>query len=121
MGFTKLHPQEESIRIPAIFHWPGVIPETGNSDNMFSLVDLQSTVLGLIGLEKPPYDQGTDYSPLIKGEEFETPEYVLLEISGCPHNNLLHHDWRGIVSRDWKYAMYETREEMLFDPCQRSL
>jgi arylsulfatase A-like enzyme len=115
MGFTKLHPQEESISIPAIFHWPGVIPETGNNDNMFSLVDLQATVLGLVGQEKPSCDQGTDYSPELMGRGFDAPEYVLLEMSGPPHNNLMHTEWRGITSKEWKYAMYENRDEVLFD------
>lgn len=116
MRFTKLQPHEESIRIPAIFHWPGMIPPTGNDDdNMFSLVDLQATVLGLIGQEKPSYDQGTDFSPAIMGRDFDAPEYVLIEITGCPHNNLIHTDWRGITSKDWKYAMYENRDEVLFD------
>ena len=114
-GTTKIHPHEESTRIPAIFYWPENIPETGTVDALFSLVDLQATVLGLISREQPSYDQGVDFSPLIMGRDFASPEKVLLEMTGCPHHSINYVDWRGIVTRNWKYAMYETKEELLLN------
>ena len=59
---TKEHPHEESVRIPAIFHWPGHIHE-----GMFSLVDLLATTLELVGSAVPVWSQGRDFSPDASG------------------------------------------------------
>jgi arylsulfatase A-like enzyme len=113
---TKEHPQEESVRIPAIFHHPGGIPARGLSDGLFSLVDLLATTIGYIGGEAPPWSQGTDFSPLLRGAtDFVPPEDVLLEMVGSPRWCLGMPDWRGLVNDRWKYAFYENRVEFLYD------
>jgi arylsulfatase A-like enzyme len=111
----KENPHEESVRIPAIFHWPGHIPAQGQRPELFSLVDLFATTLSLVGIEVPAYNQGRDFSPALRGEAFEGPEAVLLEMAGNPRWNLDFLDWRGLVTERWKYAFYETGHELLFD------
>jgi len=117
----KENPHEQSVRVPAIFHWPGHIPAQGTANpGLFSLVDLFPTTLGLLGLDVPPYSQGADFSAAIKGnkdvaEGFEGPDAVLLEMSGNPRWTLDFLDWRGLVTERWKYAFYETGHEILFD------
>jgi arylsulfatase A-like enzyme len=119
----KVHPQEESVRIPAIFHGPESsqpgdpwhIPETGLRDEMFSLVDLLPTTLGLLGLDVPVHVQGRDFSPALRGESFVAPDDVLLEMQGVPRWGMDNTDWRGFVSERWKYAFYETGHEVLYD------
>ena len=113
---TKEHPHEESVRIPAIFHWPGHIPEGHTPEGMFSLVDLLATTLGLVGAEMPAWSQGQDFSPTLRGETgFTPPEEVFLEMVGSPRWRLSMPDWRGLVSERWKYAFVENRFELLFD------
>ena len=80
-----------------------------------SLVDLMATTLGLVGADLPPWNQGVDFSPLLRGEPFDRPQSVLLEVVGCPRASLNYMDWRGYVSEQWKYAYYESGLEMLFD------
>ena len=113
----KEHPHENSVRIPAIFHWPEQIPAQGRRDGLlFSLVDMLPTTLGLLGLEVPGHCQGSDFSDALRGEQaFSGPEAVLLEMSGVPRWTLDSLDWRGLVSSRWKYAFYETGHELLFD------
>ena len=113
----KENPHEQSVRVPAIFHWPGEIPAQGQRDGLlFSLVDLFPTTLGLLGLEVPSYNQGLDFSAAIRGDQdFTGPDAVLLEMSGNPRWNLDFLDWRGLVTQRWKYAFYETGHELLFD------
>lgn len=103
------------MRIPAIFHWPGHIPAQGSRDEMFSLVDLLPTTLGLAGLDVPPHVQGMDFAPALRDEEFAGPDAVLLEMCGNPRWRLGMRDWRGVVTREWKYAHIETGEEWLFN------
>jgi len=114
---TKEHCHEESVRIPAIFHRPGHIQARGLiDDGMFSLVDLLSTTLGLVGAEAPRWSQGRDFTPAIAGSgEFSPPTDVLLEMQGSPRWNLGMPDWRGLVNDRWKYAFLEDRSERMYD------
>lgn len=107
---------EESVRIPAIFHWPGRIPARGVVDEgLFSLVDLMPTTLGLVQATVPPHSQGADFSPLLRGEPFAGPDAVLLEMHNIPRWDLSFIDWRGLVSKKWKYVFCETGREGLWD------
>jgi arylsulfatase A-like enzyme len=81
----------------------------------FSLVDMQATVLGLAGVDKPPYDQGTDFSPALRGKETVDPDAVLLEMEGNPSWHLGMRDWRGLIYENWKYSIFEGGEEILYD------
>ncbi|MCB0063202.1 MAG: sulfatase-like hydrolase/transferase, partial [Caldilineaceae bacterium] len=116
----KEHPHEQSVRIPALFHWPGQILAQGTlGDQLFSLVDLLPTTLGLLDLDIPVYSQGTNFSAALRGDQsFRGPDAVLLEMSGSPRWNFDHLDWRGLVTARWKYAIYDTGHELLFDLAQ---
>ena len=81
---TKVEHHEESVRIWVIFHWPNHIPAQGLIPGLFSLIDLLPTMLGLVGAEIPVHSQGTDFSPALRGEAFEGPEVVLLEMVNNP-------------------------------------
>ncbi len=111
----KEHPHEESVRIPALFHAPGVIPPQGGLDGLFSLVDLAPTLLGLAGQPVPAWMQGRDFTPHLCGAPMSLPREVLLEMTGSPRWDLDFSDWRGFVDETTKYAFYETGVEMLFD------
>lgn len=58
------------IRVPGIFHWPGVISENQIETTPAGLTDILPTVCGLLNLEKPKgvHLDGSDLSPLLKGE-----------------------------------------------------
>jgi arylsulfatase A-like enzyme len=111
----KEYPHEESVRISAIFHWPGQIPAQGLRDDMFSLVDMLPTTLGLAGLPIPSYVQGRDFSTACRGQPFSGPSQILLEMSNNPRWSLEFLDWRAIVTERWKYAFFEAVHELLFD------
>ena len=115
---TKVAHHEESVRIPAIFHWPAGIPVQGTpnaSAKLFSLVDLFPTTLDLAGVGVPVRSQGTSFAAHLRGEECSGPEAVLLEMVNNPRWNLRFLDWRGLVTRRYKYAFCETGREELFD------
>lgn len=111
----KEYPHEESVRIPAIFHWPEQIPAQGLRGELFSLVDMLPTTLGLVGLPIPRYVQGRDFSVACRGQPFSGPAQVLLEMSNNPRWSLDFLDWRAIVTERWKYTYFETGHELLFD------
>jgi len=111
----KENPHQESVRVPAIFHWPNQIPAQGMRNELFSLVDMLPTTLGLLGMDMPSYLQGKDFSSALLNKPFVEPNHVLLEMCGNPRWNLDFLDWRGLVTNKWKYAYYETGHELLFD------
>lgn len=111
----KEYPHEESVRIPALFHWPEQIPAQGQREELFSLVDMLPTTLGLAGLPVPAHVQGQDFSPACRAKPFVAPSHVLLEMNNNPRWSLDFIDWRAVVSRRWKYVYYETGHELLFD------
>lgn len=115
MGTCKIHHFEESVRIPALFRWPGRIPAQGSVNGLFGLVDLQATVFGLIGVPQPAWNQGVDWSPRLRGEQMAEPRDLLLEMSGAPRWTPRFTDWRGLVSERWKYAYYDDGREFLHD------
>ncbi|MDF1860248.1 MAG: sulfatase-like hydrolase/transferase [Verrucomicrobiales bacterium] len=61
---------EGGIRVPGIFHWPGVIGEGVVATEPAGIVDILPTVCGLLGLEKPEgvHLDGSDLSAILKGE-----------------------------------------------------
>jgi arylsulfatase A-like enzyme len=119
LDVTKVHHHEESVRVPAVFHWPAAIPTSDPTRSphpgLFSLVDLFATTLELVGVEVPAYNQGTSFAPYLLGHDFTGPDAVLLEMVGSPRWVLRMLDWRGIVTDRHKYAYCETGREELFD------
>ena len=111
----KIYPYEESVRIPAIFRWPGVIPARGAAAGLFSLVDFAPTLLGLVDLPAPSWMQGHDWSSLLRGGADDGPAEVLLEMTGSPLWSPSYPNWRGLTDGRWKYAYYEHGLEQLFD------
>ena len=111
----KEYPHQESVRIPTIFHCPQHLPAQEGRIDLFSLVDMLPTTLGLLNLDIPTHIQGRDFSPAIRGESFKSPDAVLLEMCGNPRWSLDLLDWRGLVTEQWKYAYFETGHELLFD------
>jgi arylsulfatase A-like enzyme len=69
----------------------------------------------LAGVPVPAWNQGLDWSPHLRGEEFGLPTEVLIEMQGTPRWNPRFQDWRGLVTEHWKYAIYEDRRETLYD------
>ena len=84
-------------------------------NELFSLVDMLPTTLGLLDIDVPSHVQGVNFAPALRNEAFTSPEAVLLEMCGNPRWSLDFLDWRGLVTHRWKYAYYETGHELLFD------
>ncbi len=112
----KEHPHEESMRIPMIWHAPGLIRPRGVVDNeLISMVDMMPTTLGLAGVPVPDWCQGVDFSGYLRGEDFTGPEDVSLQMIVPPRVFVDEYAWRGLVTRRWKYAHYEDGRELLYD------
>ncbi|MCZ6835962.1 MAG: sulfatase-like hydrolase/transferase, partial [Planctomycetota bacterium] len=66
--FDKRWMYEESLRMPLIVRWPGVVEPGSESDLMVSNLDFGETFLDVAGLEIPDDMQGRSLVLLLKGE-----------------------------------------------------
>jgi arylsulfatase A-like enzyme len=60
---------EESLRMPLIVRWPGVVPLGSRSDALVQNLDLAQTFLDLAGVAAPSDMQGQSLAPLLYGEQ----------------------------------------------------
>ncbi len=73
---------EESIRIPMIFHAPGRWTHAVNTAQVASLIDLMPTLLCECDLACPPAAQGRDLTPILQGQSDAMSEtYSVIETS----------------------------------------
>ena len=114
---------EESIGVPLMIGWEGVI-EPSSQDILFSNVHLMPTLLGLLNLSIPDNIDGQDFSPLLYGESVQEPkvepirmmpmikrlsdeDYSEIEIIPLVPNTSPSWwgEWRGIRTTRYTYAV----------------
>jgi uncharacterized sulfatase len=96
---------EESIRVPLIIRWPGVVKPGAEIKETVSNIDTFATVLGMLGLA-PPRDwkpEGIDFSPLLRGQK--VPEREALFGQYDLHNGGLAY-MRMIRTSEWKLVRH---------------
>jgi arylsulfatase A-like enzyme len=111
----KRKPWEESIRVPGILRWPGIIPAGRTSDTLFSHVDFAPTLLSLCGIPVPKDMQGADLSRLARGESQAAPQEAFFQIFGPYQAGGVEHGWRAIRTERYLYARYAAGPWLLYD------
>jgi len=75
----KQRPWDESLRVPFLIQYPRVLGTDARSDELIiNSPDIMPTLLGLSGIDVPRTVQGTDYSPVLRGESSDRPEGALM-------------------------------------------
>lgn len=75
----KQRPWDESLRVPFLIEYPRVLGTDARSDELIiNSPDIMPTLLGLSGIAVPRTVQGTDYSPVLRGESNDRPEGALM-------------------------------------------
>ncbi len=120
--FRKTNPYQESIRIPFVIG--GELPryegrQNGRMPVVLNHVDIAPTTLGLCGLKKPDWMQGTDLSHhrLQKPAAGPEPDSAYLQqVIPTGHGNSINTPYRGVVTKDgWKYTCFEGRSWLMFN------
>jgi len=120
--FLKTSPWEEALRVPFIVG--GGVPHYGAIRKGRCLapvnhVDIGPTTLGLCGLDKPSWMQGTDWSgACLNGHQAPAePDSAFLQlVLPTRHGHSIDRPWRGVVTRDgWKYVVLEGQPWLLFN------
>jgi arylsulfatase A-like enzyme len=119
--FRKNSPWEESIRVP--FAIGGQLTyefHRGRNDLLINHVDIAPTTLGLGGINKPEWMQGTDFSGyrLPGRPRAAPPDSAFLQMPRADYQyaDCINRTWRGIVTADgWKYVCFEKMPWLLFN------
>ncbi len=108
---------EESVRVPLIVNWPGVIPAGQRSERVVSALDVAATLLDGIGAPALPNSPGRSLLPLIDGRE-NPPAWDDVAFSeyctdqfGPPEGA-----YQRMIRRDeWKLVYYHWQPPQLFN------
>lgn len=111
----KRKPWEESIRVPGIMRWPGMIPAGRKTEALVSHVDFAPTLLGLCGLGAPANMQGRNLSGVVVGKSEKEPDAAYFQIFGPSKEGNIAAGWRAIRTERYMYARYESGPWLLYD------
>ena len=101
---------EESLRMPLIIRYPGVVEAGSVNDAIVLNVDFAGTLLEISGLPVPKVMQGRSFLPLLKGEtpaNWRTSSFYAYWGGATKHY--------GVRTRRHKLAIHHTGERDLFD------
>jgi uncharacterized sulfatase len=98
---------ECASRIPFLIRWPKKIPKRLVVKDIISTVDVQQTILGLMGIRPSGKEQGIDASPLLRGEKLDLRQESFL------HHSML--DKAGIFTPKYQLAYVKNRDHVLYD------
>jgi arylsulfatase A-like enzyme len=120
--FRKVNPYDEAIRTPMIISsgqstykgW-----KRGKMHVLSNSVDIPVTTLGLCGIAKPDWMEGTDYSHyrLPKPAAGKEPDSAYLQnVIPVGHPDSINTPYRGIVTKDgWKFVAFENQSWLMFN------
>ncbi len=120
--WQKKHPYEESIRIPGIVRYPGVIEPNTLNDELFGLPDFFPTLCGLAGVPVPRSVEGHDLSnslmsDALVGRRPQTAQDALLIMNFSKYYDWFEDgaEWRGVRTKQATYTEWLDGRVELFD------
>ena len=111
--WSKKNPYENSIRIPALLRYPGVI-EPGVSQRMTSMVDFFPTLCGLAGIPVPRSIEGTDLCGRWAHSAADDSAFIMNFSKWFDwfQNGA---EWRGVRTQQYTYAQWLSGKVELYD------
>ena len=110
----KLVPYEESIRVPLVIRYDPLTHGVRRQEPRLALnIDLASTFAGLLGRTMPGAE-GRSLIPLLAGRRVSWRHNFLIEhLVGRPQRDVP--TYCAVRGERYKYVLYQTREEELYD------
>jgi uncharacterized sulfatase len=96
-----------AYQIPFLIRWPEKIPASRVVDEFVTNLDVQQTLLGLMGIKACGREQGRDASPLLRGEKVEWEDVAWIH-----HSSL---QSAGVFTPRYELVLKATGAHMLFD------
>jgi arylsulfatase A-like enzyme len=106
--YAKNQLYETAYRVPFVLRYPRRVPPGSVVDRFVTTVDVQQTLLGLLGIEPCGEEQGRDASPLLRGREIPWRDEAFI------YGTL--RDRAGIFTPRYELAyVWGARDHVLFD------
>jgi arylsulfatase A-like enzyme len=116
---NKMVPYAEAVNIPLIIRWPGRIPQSARSNELYTPIDHMPTLCSLAGLDRPHTCDGTDLSSVVLGAGKANREVVLMAnyVSHWDYFDSGTHwpEWRGVRTKQFAYVKWLSGKEELYD------
>ena len=125
--YKKQWPWNESIKVPFVIRYPGVVPEGATVEAPLNVIDVMPTLLGLAGLPVPDTVEGIDLSPYLTGAKENPPESVLI-MNPCPFSigdprgedqypdyKGMRLEYRGVITARYTYVRTIDQPWLLYD------
>ena len=115
--WDKKLPYEESLRVPLVARWPGVLEPGARREALTAPVDIFPTLCGLAGLPVPRSVEGHDLSAAWRGEPGAFEQDAILTMNFTASHDYLKdgQEWRGVRTRDRAYTRWLDGRVELFD------
>ncbi len=115
--WDKKLPYEESLCVPLIARWPGVIEAGARRETLTAPVDIFPTLCGLAGLPVPRSVEGHDLSAAWRGEPGAFEQDAVLTMNFTASHDYLQdgQEWRGVRTRDRAYTRWLDGRAELYD------
>jgi arylsulfatase A-like enzyme len=114
--FDKRFMYEESLRMPFLIRWPGVVQPGARIDAMALNIDFAPTFLEAAGLPASPEMQGRSFVPVLEGRppaDWRTSMYYRYYHDPGDHNTRAHY---GVRTRTHKLIYFWKKDQWeLFD------
>lgn len=118
-SWGKQYPYRESVSVPLVARWPGVVPAGVRSDALYTPMDHLPSLCGLAGIAAPDYVDGRDLGGVLLGRGGDDREAVLLMnlVSGFRsfRGERTVPEWRGVKTRRFTYVRWRAGREELYD------
>lgn len=114
---NKLVPYEESLRVPLVVRWDGVVAPGSSDAHQVANIDLAPTIAEIAGLSPEPVD-GRSFAPLLTGKKTWWRRALLFEFlhdRRAEGTKVSPPSYCGLRTRRWTFVHYETGEEELYD------
>lgn len=111
----KQKPWEESIHVPFIVRYPGMIRPGSRCNVLLNSVDVMPTLLGLAEAPVPSIVDGMDLSSSLLGRGGKEPESALLQVIMRSGGEPVPDVWRGVRTKRYTYARFREEGWVLYD------
>ena len=113
----KKHPHDESLRVPTIVRYPGVIPAGARCDSITTMTDFFPTLCRLSGVPVPRSVEGFNLSDAWRGIHgaFEHEAVLLMNFSAAYDWLEDGMEWRGVRTPTHTYARWLDGTVELYD------
>jgi arylsulfatase A-like enzyme len=110
-------PYEESLRVPLVVRWSGVMDGGGRRGPLVAPVDLFPSLCGLLGLRAPRTIEGFNLADAWRGAPgaFEQEALLTMNFSADPAYLVDGGEWRGARTKQHSFVQWRSGRTELYD------